>query len=145
MRRLWYNGKVVSMDGAMTRYEAVGTEGDKLVYLGTTAEALAQSWDEKRDLQGAMVLPGFNDLGTVEPEVARQWHPALNGTLTPELVTAGARRKVWWECDQGHVWKAAIYSRTGAQKCGCPVCAGRVRTKNRLSAAPKSVWGQTIC
>ena len=51
MRRLWYNGKVVSMDGAMTRYEAVGTEGDKLVYLGTTAEALAQSWDEKRDLQ----------------------------------------------------------------------------------------------
>ena len=61
MRRLWYNGKVVSMDGAMTRYEAVGTEGDKLVYLGTTAEALAQSWDEKRDLQGAMVLPGFND------------------------------------------------------------------------------------
>ena len=94
---------------------------------------------------GRKVLPGFNDLATVEPEVARQWPPALNGTLTPELVTAGARRKVWWECDQGHVWKAAIYSRTGAQKCGCPVCAGRVRTKNRLSAAPKSVWGQTIC
>ena len=61
MRRLWYNGKVVSMDGAMTRYEAVGAEDDKIVFLGTSADALAQSWDEKKDLQGAMVLPGFND------------------------------------------------------------------------------------
>ena len=26
MRRLWYNGTVASMDGAMRRYEAVGAE-----------------------------------------------------------------------------------------------------------------------
>ena len=25
---------------------------------------------------------------------------------------------------QGHVWKALVYSRTGEQKCGCPVCGG---------------------
>ena len=61
MRRLWYNGKVVSMDGAMTRYEAVGTEDDRIAFLGSSADALAQGWDEKRDLQGAMVLPGFSD------------------------------------------------------------------------------------
>ena len=61
MRRLWYNGKVVSMDEAMTRYEAVGTEDGKIVFLGADADALAQSWDETKDLQGAMVLPGFND------------------------------------------------------------------------------------
>ena len=76
---------------------------------------------------GKKVLPGFNDLATVEPEVARQWHPTLNGTLTPDMVPLGAHRKVWWQCDQGHVWKAAIYSRAGSQKCGCPVCAGKVR------------------
>ena len=78
---------------------------------------------------GRKVLPGFNDLTTLEPEVAKQWHPALNGTLTPQLVTAGSHRKVWWECDQGHVWQAVIYSRTGPRKCGCPICAGRVSTK----------------
>ena len=61
MRRLWYNGRVVSMDGAMTRYEAVGTENDRIVYLGDTAGAGSLPWDEKRDLEGAMVLPGFND------------------------------------------------------------------------------------
>ena len=80
---------------------------------------------------GRKVLPGFNDLSTREPEVAKQWHPTLNGTLTPEMVTAGSHRKVWWECDLGHVWKAAVYSRTGPKKCGCPVCAGRAARRRQ--------------
>ena len=78
---------------------------------------------------GRKVLVGFNDLGTVEPKVAAQWHPTLNGTLTAEMVTAGNHRKVWWQCPEGHVWKAVIYSRTGPQKCGCPVCAGKIKSK----------------
>ena len=73
------------------------------------------------------VLPGFNDLATVEPKIAAQWHPTLNGALTPEMVTAGSHRKVWWQCPNGHIWKAVIYSRAGPQKCGCPICAGRVK------------------
>ena len=75
------------------------------------------------------VLPGFNDLATLEPAVAKEWHPTLNGALTPEMVTAGSHRKVWWQCALGHVWKAAIYPRTGKQRCGCPVCAGRTKCK----------------
>ena len=77
------------------------------------------------------VLPGFNDLATVQPRIAAEWHPTLNGALSPEMVTAGSRKKVWWECAYGHVWKAAIYSRTGARKCGCPVCAGKTRPTRR--------------
>lgn len=88
---------------------------------------------------GRKVLPGFNDLATLEPDVARQWHPALNGTLTPRMVTTGSRRKVWWQCSQGHVWKAVIYSRTGSKKCGCPVCSGRVSSK-RLERYRRAVW-----
>ena len=76
---------------------------------------------------GKKVLPGFNDLATLEPELAAQWHPDLNGALTPEMVTVGSHRKIWWQCPEGHVWKAVIYSRARGQKCGCPVCAGRVR------------------
>ena len=71
------------------------------------------------------VLAGFNDLATLEPKIAAEWHPTLNGALTPQMVSTGSRKKVWWECAYGHVWKAAIYPRTGRKKCGCPVCAGK--------------------
>ena len=84
---------------------------------------------------GRRVLAGFNDLATTVPRVAAQWHPTLNGGLTPEMVTAGSRKKVWWQCSEGHVWKAAVYARAGAQKSGCPVCAGRVRQRRRDAAA----------
>ena len=80
---------------------------------------------------GKTALPGFNDLATLAPEVAAQWHPTLNGTLTPDQVTAGSHRTAWWECPSGHIWKAIVYSRAGPQKCGCPVCAGRVRPERQ--------------
>lgn len=78
---------------------------------------------------GRKVLPGFNDLASLEPEVAKQWHPTLNGSLTPEKVTPGSHYKVWWECAEGHVWQAVVYSRTGVNRTNCPVCAGHVNGK----------------
>lgn len=74
---------------------------------------------------GRKVLAGFNDLKTLEPKVAEQWHPTRNGQLEPAMVMPGCRKKVWWKCSLGHEWKAVVYSRTGNQMCGCPVCAGR--------------------
>lgn len=71
---------------------------------------------------GKTALPGFNDLATLAPEVAAQWHPTLNGTLTPDQVTAGSHRTAWWECPSGHIWKAIVYSRAGPQKCGSRLC-----------------------
>lgn len=75
---------------------------------------------------GRCVLPGFNDLAALEPEIAAQWHPALNGALTAEMVTLGSHKKIWWRCSVGHIWNAVVYSRTGPQRCGCPVCARRI-------------------
>ena len=31
---------------------------------------------------------------------------------TPDMVTAGSHKKVWWQCHAGHVWQATVYSRT---------------------------------
>ena len=42
MRTLRYHGKVVSMDGTMRRYQAIGTQDSKIVFLGTDEEGLAQ-------------------------------------------------------------------------------------------------------
>lgn len=75
---------------------------------------------------GKLVLPGFNDLATKKPWLCAEWDQELNGALTPQMVTAGSHKKVWWRCSEGHVWKAVIASRTGKRQHGCPVCAGRV-------------------
>ena len=81
---------------------------------------------------GRKVLAGFNDLATKDPTVAAEWDPTLNGGLTPQMVTAGSHKKVWWRCSENHVWKAVVYARTGANHCGCPVCAGKVSRRNQV-------------
>ena len=80
---------------------------------------------------GRKVLPGFNDLATKEPRLSEEWAQDLNGTLTPQAVTAGSHKKVWWRCSEEHVWKAVVSSRTGARRHGCPVCAGRVNAQKK--------------
>ena len=77
------------------------------------------------------VLPGFNDLATKYPRVAAEWHPTKNAPLTPDQVLPGSRRKVWWQCKNGHTWQAVIYSRTGNQNSGCPFCTGYAVGKRR--------------
>ena len=69
--------------------------------------------------------PGINDLATTYPEIAKQWHPTKNGALQPPEVTRASHKKVWWVCEKGHEWQAAIKHRT-SQGTGCPVCKNRV-------------------
>ena len=47
-------------------------------------------------LNGKAVWPGFNDIATINPELAAQWHPTKNGDLKPTQVTANSGYKVWW-------------------------------------------------
>lgn len=61
------------------------------------------------------------------PDIARQWHPTINGNLKPEQFTAGSGKKIWWlcknKCKEGcnHEWQATIYDRTSGY--GCPFCS----------------------
>ena len=91
---------------------------------------------------GKKVLPGYNDLASRFPELAAQWHPRLNGELTPEQVSPGSNKKVWWCCPEGHVWYAVVYGRTRQKGTGCPVCAGTARSRERRGKPrprPKSI------
>jgi hypothetical protein len=65
-----------------------------------------------------------NSLATLNPEVAKQWHSSKNGDLTPEKVTCGSGRKVWWKCPKGedHEWKTTVAHRNNGK--GCPICSG---------------------
>ena len=72
-------------------------------------------------------------LSVNHPGISREWHPTKNGDRTPDGVTSGSNRKVWWRCERGHEWEAIIYSRTSLDT-GCPDCYGnRVSDDNRLS------------
>jgi hypothetical protein len=63
------------------------------------------------------VYSGFNDLVTVNPVLAEEWHPSKNGELTPANVTAFSSRKVWWVCDKGHEWEATVNGRNQGRNC----------------------------
>ena len=82
-----------------------------------------------------LVMPGFNDLASQEPKLAREWAQDMNGSLTPEMVTTGSRKKVWWRCAEGHVWRAVVFTRARGRRSGCPVCAGRVKTGKQRTYA----------
>lgn len=79
-------------------------------------------------------LPGYNDLKSRYPDIAAEWHPVLNEDLTPEDVTFGSNRKVWWLCPEGHSWEARISSRTGPDKSGCPICHSRKAKRRKQKA-----------
>ena len=64
-----------------------------------------------------------DNLKVVFPEVAKQWHPTKNGDLKPEGVAPASGKKVWWICEKGHEWPAAVNGRTNGS--GCPMCAGK--------------------
>ena len=72
------------------------------------------------------VLVGYNDLVTVRPEIAVQWHPTLNGAKKPDQVTEHSDVRVWWLCGTGHQWEARVKKRTRTDAPGgCPFCANK--------------------
>ena len=80
---------------------------------------------------GHRVLVGFNDFASKQPKIAAQWHPVLNGDKTPSMFTCGSNYKAWWQCSEGHVWRASI-GRRCHEFSGCPECAGNVGEKTLL-------------
>ena len=71
-----------------------------------------------------LILTGYNDLATTHPDLAKEWHPMKNENLSPQDVSFGTNKKVWWRCKKGHEWEAIIYNRS-KNSYGCPYCSGR--------------------
>ena len=58
-----------------------------------------------------------HNLGVKHPELIKEWHPTLNGDLTPYDVTPKSGKSVWWRCKRGHEWEAEIKSRANGASC----------------------------
>ena len=66
------------------------------------------------------ILPGYNDLSTINPELAKEWNYEKNGCLTPEMFAVNSGKNVWWKCQKGHEWQAVIARRNYGT--ACPIC-----------------------
>jgi hypothetical protein len=69
------------------------------------------------------LVRGVNDLSTVRPDLAAEWHPTNNADVSPRDVTFSSGKKAWWLCAQGHEWEAVVNNRDHGT--GCPYCHGR--------------------
>ena len=69
------------------------------------------------------VLKGYNDLETTDPELAREWDYDKNAPFTPDQISAGSNKKVWWRCSNEHSWESTPANRSAGK--GCPYCSGK--------------------
>lgn len=67
------------------------------------------------------VLKGFNDLETIYPDVAAEWHPTKNDEMLPSEISPTSNKKAWWLCSESHEWETVIANRT-SKGSACPVC-----------------------
>lgn len=63
-------------------------------------------------------------LEKANPEIAAQWHPTKNGTLTPADVRPNSFKPRWWMCENRHEFEAMPVYRTRMIR-SCPGCQER--------------------
>lgn len=73
---------------------------------------------------GNKVWAGFNDLATVNPALAAEWHPVKNLPLDVTQVSGGSKVKAWWVGGCGHEFYQSINARSSLGN-NCPYCAGQ--------------------
>ena len=82
---------------------------------------------------GRQVSMGQNDFESQCTDLLPQWNYRRN-IIKPYEITRTSYKKVWWVCEKGHEWEAAVYNRV-ILKQGCPHCyneAHKVNENNNL-------------
>ena len=62
-----------------------------------------------------------NSLAEVHPELVSEWSEK-NLMLTPDDITFGSNKKVWWKGACSHEWQTSVKARSSGEK--CPICSG---------------------
>ena len=88
---------------------------------------------------GRKVLPGFNDLATISPELEKQVSPKSKIKATE--VTKASMKKLLWVCQENHEWLSTAMNRL--RGCGCPQCAGS-QAERDLAELVKSLLPKNI-
>ncbi|MBB4140435.1 zinc-ribbon domain-containing protein [Microbacterium invictum] len=75
-----------------------------------------------------------NALGRTHPEIARWFHPTLNRELTPNEVSAGSDKRLWWTCPRSHAYDATVSNRVRTKS--CPECRRKTAESPTMGAGP---------
>ena len=67
-----------------------------------------------------MVLKGYNDLESNNPQLLKEWNWDRN-TVLPSEISPYSDKKVWWKCKKGHEWESTVGNRSAGTK--CPHCS----------------------
>ena len=62
-----------------------------------------------------------NILSEVHPELVTEWSDK-NLPLTPDRITYGSNKVVWWKGACGHEWQTSVKARSNGEN--CPICSG---------------------
>ena len=62
-----------------------------------------------------------NSFAAQHPELICEWSEK-NLPLTPDRVSYGSNKRVWWRAACGHEWQTSVKSRSAGEK--CPICSG---------------------
>lgn len=62
-----------------------------------------------------------NLLSEVHPELVAEWSEK-NLPLTPDKITYGSNKVVWWKGSCGHEWQTSVKARSKGES--CPICSG---------------------
>lgn len=74
-----------------------------------------------------------NSFASRNPDKINEWNYKRNGSITPEDVTYGSKKKIWWICDKGHEWIATPNDRSSDYNCPkCKSSKGEVKINNIL-------------
>ncbi len=74
---------------------------------------------------GNKVQQGYNDLATTHPDIAKDWHPTLNGDLLPTHISRGYTKKVWFLCPKcGKPYETYIGNKIKGYG-RCPYCSSK--------------------
>ena len=77
-----------------------------------------------------VIIPGINDLATLRPDLACEWHPSKNGNLRPTEIAPNYSKKVWWKCAMcGHEYPKTPNKRVSAVQ-GCTECSKKSVAQN---------------
>lgn len=127
--KVWYipkNFDYASLNSCITEYLQF-LVGDDISSLQVDIEK------DKNTILEYKTLKYEKSLAFLYPDIAKEWHQAKNGNLTPDLFTPGSSENVWWLCSNcGNEWQSIIANR--AKGHGCDICADPIRRLNHKKA-----------
>ena len=120
-------------NGDLTPYDVIGGKDEKVWWKCDKGDD--HVWNaiiySRKKGSGCPVCAGrqvgkSNCLAIKGKKIAKEWHPTKNGDLTPNDVTIGSYKKVWWQClkNKSHEWKTQINWRVN-DDLGCPYCSNQ--------------------